>query len=288
MESKTNYFVVGLTVLILATGLLVASLWLSVGFDEKKYNVYTVYMREPVSGLTNESPVKYNGVKVGFIRQIELNNVDPQQVKLELQVDEGTPITSSTQATLVSQGITGTTYLGLSASSSSFMPLQKTPNEPYPVIPYKPSFFYTLEKNVTAATEGINRVFDTDNTQHIKKSLANIERISSVIEQNNINLNKSLQDLPVLINEFKKGVRQLSIMSNNVSAAGIQLAETMRAGRNSIDKISQQAIPPAVILLRRLDLIAANLEKVSASMRQNPAVIIRGTAAPKPGPGERR
>ena len=273
--------------LLLATGLLVASLWLSVGFDQKKYNTYTVYMREAISGLTNESPVKYNGVKVGFITQIQLNDVDPQQVKLQIQVEEGTPITASTHATLVAQGITGNAYLGLSASSSKFIPLKKTPGEPYPVIPYQPSFFYLLEKNVTEATAGINRVFDKENAEQIKQSLANLQKISSVIEQNNANLNKSLQDLPLLITELKNSVRQFNITSLDISTAGKQLSDTMRAGRNSIDKISQQAIPPAVLLLRRLDLIAVNLEKVSADMRQNPAVIIRGSAAPKPGPGER-
>ena len=288
MESKTNYFIVGLTVLALAAGLLIAGLWLSVGFEKKKYNTYTVYMREAISGLTQESQVKYNGVKVGFITLIQLNDLDPQEVKLQIQVEEGTPITTSTKATLVAQGITGTMYLGLSASSSTFIPLQKTPGEPYPVIPYKPSFLSELEKNVTDVTADIKRVFDKENARHIKKSLENIQKISSVIEQNNDNLNKSLQDLPLLIKELKNSVRQFTSMSRDISAAGIQLSDTMRAGRNSIDKISQQAIPPAVLLLRRLDLIAANLEKVSADMRQNPAVMIRGSAAPKPGPGETR
>ena len=272
--------------MILATALLIASLWLSVGFDQKKYNTYTVYMREAISGLTNESPVKYNGVKVGFISQIQLNDADPQLVKLQIQVEEGTPITSSTQATLVAQGITGSTYLGLSATSSTFTPLEKTPGELYPVIPYKPSFFNVLEKNVTEATVGINRIFDKENAEHIKQSLESLQKIVQMIEQNNENLNKSLKDLPLLITELKNSVRQFNITSLDISAAGKQLSDTMRAGRNSIDKISQQAIPPAVLLLRRLDLIAANLEKVSADMRQNPAVIIRGSAAPKPGPGE--
>ena len=287
MESKTNYFIVGITVLILAAGLLVSAIWLSTGFDKKQYYTYIVYMREAVSGLTNESPVKYNGVKVGFISQIELNEIDPEQVKLLIQVEDGTPITASTKATLVSQGITGTTYLGLSASSPTLAPLPKTPGEPYPVIPYNPSFFYLLEKNVTMVTAGINRVFDKENTANIKKALENLEKISSTIEKNNENLNKSLKDLPQLVIEIKTSARQFNAMSRDISAAGLQLSDTMRAGRSSIDKISQQAIPPAVLLLRRLNLIAANLEKVSAEMRQNPAVIIRGSAAPKLGPGER-
>lgn len=288
MESKTNYFIVGLTVLLLATGLLISALWLSSGFDKKHYHFYTVYMSEAVSGLTNESPVKYNGVKVGFITQIELNKNDPLRVKLQIKVEDGTPITANTEATLVSQGITGTTYLGLSASAPSSAPLPKTPGESYPVIPYKPSFFFLLEKNVTEVTTEMKRVFDKENAAHIKKTLDNLQKISTVIEQNNANINKSLKDLPELINEIKSSALQFKKMSRDISAAGFQLADTMRAGRNSIDKISQQAIPPAVVLLRRLNLIAANLEKVSDKMRENPAVIIRGSAVPKPGPGEKR
>ena len=60
----------------------------------------------------------------------------------------------------------------------------------------------------------------------------------------------------------------------------------MTSGKIALDKFSQQTIPPAISLLNRLNAIAANLEKVSNQLRQNPSVIIRGTTPPKPGPGE--
>jgi phospholipid/cholesterol/gamma-HCH transport system substrate-binding protein len=286
LESKTNYFIVGLIVILLTAALIIGGLWLSTGFDQKKYNTYTVYMHEAVSGLNIESPVKYNGVKVGLVSDIELNDVNPQQVTLQLQIAEGTPITTSTQATLISQGITGTTYLGLSATSSTKTPLQKEPGEPYPVIPYKRSFFSQLENNVNELSVNIKQIFDKENSEHIKQTLTSLQKIAAVIEKNSDNLNTSLHDLPELIQNLKYSVVQFNKMSREVAAAGTQLSDTMRAGRNSIDKISQHAIPPAVLLLRRLDLIAANIEKMSADMRQNPAVIIRGSAPPKLGPGE--
>ncbi len=71
-----------------------------------------------------------------------------------------------------------------------------------------------------------------------------------------------------------------------MAAAGQHVSVTMEAGKNTINKLSQQTLPPIVLLMQRLDLIAANLEKVSAQMRQNPAVVIRGSTPPKPGPGE--
>lgn len=286
MESKTNYFVVGLLVLILTAGLIIVGLWLSVGFDQKKYNTYRVNIDEPVSGLTTESPVKYNGVKVGYIAAIQLNEANPQEVKLLVQIEAGTPITTTTEATLIMQGITGTTYLGLSATTPNATLLAKKSDAPYPVIPFKSSFFNRLEKNINDVTVAMNRFFDKDNAKNVKKTIVNLQKISSIIEKNNANLNKSLKDLPLAINELKVSLRQFGKMSEDISDASTQVSSAMLAGKNSMDKFSQQAIPPAVLLLRRLDLIAANLEKTSAQLRQNPAVIIRGNTPPKPGPGE--
>ncbi|CCD06143.1 TPA: MlaD family protein [Legionella pneumophila] len=307
MESKTNYTIVGLAVLILTAGLLSAGLWLSVGFNQKEYTSYTVYLKESVSGLSVESPVKFNGVQVGYVKEIKLNKNDPRQVELLLNIEKSTPITTSTSATLISQGITGVTYVGLSAGSSELTPLRKMPGEPYPVIPSKPSLLNQLDavlkevaENVGAVSEKAQLIFNEENADNVRKSLANIERITEIIADkgqtidsslNNLdvfvaNMAKASKQFPQLIKDLKTGISKFKSLADNMSAAGKDVSKTMIAGKNTIDQISQQAIPPAVILLRRLNAISANLEKVSNEMRQNPSVIIRGTKAPKLGPGE--
>ncbi|HHT9858450.1 TPA: MlaD family protein [Legionella pneumophila] len=307
MESKTNYTIVGLIVLILTAGLLSAGLWLSVGFNQKEYTSYTVYLKESVSGLSVESPVKFNGVQVGYVKEIKLNKNDPRQVELLLNIEKSTPITTSTSATLISQGITGVTYVGLSAGSSELTPLRKMPGEPYPVIPSKPSLLNQLDavlkevaENVGAVSEKAQLIFNEENADNVRKSLANIERITEIIADkgqtidsslNNLdvfvaNMAKTSKQFPQLIKDLKTGISKFKSLADNMSAAGKDVSKTMIAGKNTIDQISQQAIPPAVILLRRLNAISANLEKISNEMRQNPSVIIRGTKAPKLGPGE--
>lgn len=286
MESKTNYTIVGLTVLILVAGLISATIWLSTGFDTKEYDIYTVYVDEAVSGLSDDSVVKYNGVKVGVVNSIEINQFDPQQVKIQIKVEQGTPVTISTHATLINQGITGTVYLGLAASSPSPFPIQKTPGEPYPVIPYHPSFLSQLEKNVNDVSVGIKRIFNKKNALALNKTLTNLQAITDAIAINNENLHKSLQKLPELISDLKVSVNKFGAMAGHISTAGKQVTVTMKAGKNTIDKISQQALPPMVIFLQRLDQIGTNIAQVSEQMRQNPAVIIRGNTPPKSGPGE--
>lgn len=297
----------GLIVLILAAGLLSAGLWLSVGFNQKKYSLYTVYFPESVAGLTQDAPVKYNGVQVGNVKRIKLNSNDPRQVEITLSIEEGTPITTSTSATLISQGITGVTYLGLSASTSNLTPIQKMPGEPYPVIPTKPSLFNQLDTILKEVSENVNklsteaqRIFNEENAKHIKESLANIERVTKVVANNNDKINKSLNsadiflanmakvssDFPQLVKELKLGAVKFNSAATNIGKASKSVSKTMDSGKNTIEKISQQTLPPAIILLRRLNDIAANLEKVTNEMRQNPSVLIRGTKPPKSGPGE--
>lgn len=307
MESKTNYTIVGVIVLILIAGLLSAALWLSVGFHQKEYSFYTVYLSESVAGLSDESPVKFNGVQVGFVKKIQLNINDPRQVEITLSVEDDIPITTSTTATLISQGITGVTFVGLSAGSSDLSPLEKMPGEPYPVIPAKPSLFNQLDALLKEVSENVNkvsketqRIFNDENAKYIKNSLANLEQFSNVIANNSAHIDRSItnadlfltnmakvsNDFPKMLSELKVGVKKFNSLAGDMSVASKSISNAMGAGKNAVDTISQQTIPPIVVLLRRLNVISANLEQVSSEMRQNPSVVIRGTKPPKAGPGE--
>ncbi|HVT63078.1 MAG TPA: MlaD family protein [Legionellaceae bacterium] len=286
MESKTNYTMVGMLVVSLLFGLLFTALWLSEGFNRKSYHYYTVYMQEAVSGLNQESLVKYNGVKVGMVNEISLSKANPQLVKLTLKIEDNTPITTSTYATLIPQGITGTTYLGLSADSPDPTPIKSQAGEPYPVIPYKPSFLTRIEKTVTTLSVNLKAFLSDENANNFKLILKNLQRISTILAVNDQSLNDTLKQMPKLTEDLRQSIHYFSEMSHDVSAAGKQLNVTMQSGKEAIDVISQQAIPPAVSLLHRLDGIAANIEQLSAELRRNPSIMIRGQTPPKKGPGE--
>jgi len=279
LEPKASYTIVGLSVLILTATLLSTLLWFSVGFERKTYKFYTVYTYESVAGLGDASAVKFNGVNVGAITAIELDPNNPQRIWLTLKIETDVPITVSTRATLIMQGITGTTYLALTATTPSLVPIKTISGEPYPVIPYKPSFFSRLEKNIAAVSKSVNRIFDKENAELLTKSLRHLESLSDTLAKNNQNLNQSLQDLPIIMRDLKDAV-------NAVTKASKQVTDTMKTGKQSITQFTQQTLPPATTLLRKLDNIATNLEQVSRSMRENPSVLLRGSAPPHKGPGE--
>lgn len=289
MESKANYTIVGLIVVILAAGLLSVGLWLSVGFDQKSYLLYTVYLHEPASGLGEDAPVKYNGVQVGFVKEIKLTKNDPRQVQLILSIEAGTPITTSTYATLIQQGITGVTYVGLSSTSSDLTPLQRMPGEPYPVIPARPSLLNQLDSilrevadNVTKVSNQIKHVFNRQNARYIREILDNTEKVTQVMADNSKTLDSSLKKAEVMLDNLAKASKEFPTIAKEMKQASTNVSKAMVSGRNAIDGLS----PEASALLHKLNAISKNLEKVSREMRENPSVVVRGTTPPKPGPGE--
>ncbi|MCC5791652.1 MAG: MCE family protein [Legionellaceae bacterium] len=308
MEAKVNHTVVGLTVILLSAALLGTALWLSVGFNTKTYNTYAIFLNEAATGLSEEAPVRFSGVKVGFVKKISLNHNNPEQVIILLNIEEGTPITIHTTATLISQGITGVSYIGLTAKGPNLTPLKAPKGYPYPIIPSKPSLFNQLDKAISEVSEHIgsvstqiNRVFDPENAQYIKDTLRNIDRFTQTIADHREQLGQTLQyssqlthnlaqgseQLPQLLQDIKRAIGDFNQMSGSINVAGKRVSTAMDAGTSAMNKLAQQTIPSTTNFIQRLDKIAINLDKISQMMQQNPSVIIRGTAPAKPGPGER-
>jgi len=187
MESRVNYAMVGLFVIILGIVAIIFPLWLSSGLSHVSYDYFRVYMTESVDGLSPNAPVKYNGVNVGNVEKIELNLKNTQQVKLLLKIEEGTPITTNTTATLRSQGVTGVAYVGLNGGSLiGAQPLTVRPGEKYPVIPSTPSTMVRIDTAVThllanmdTLSKQLSNTLSPENQEMLKQTLRNFNQIGS-------------------------------------------------------------------------------------------------------------
>jgi len=294
MRSKVNYTTVGFFVVLLTTVLVIGSLWLAHQGNTKVYNKYLVYMDENVAGLSEQAPVKYNGVTVGYVDKISLNKANPQQVVLTLEIEQGTPITTATTATLLPQGITGITYIGLKASAASAPPLKAKANEAYPVIPSSPSLLVQLDSairdmttNFKSLSENVHKVFNDKNTEAIAKSLANISKFTTTLSDNSDRINKSLATTQKLIQNTEVASKQFNSTLTKVSHASDEVSTTMKTSRVLINNLSQQTLPGIYDLIDQMQNVANNLQKATSEIKQNPSILIRGKVPPKAGPGEK-
>lgn len=118
MEVKVNYVVVGFfTLATIIAGFLIVFLLSVEKTPSHNLAPLKIYVPGSVSGLSKASKILFNGIPVGQITDLALDKTDPNRVVLTAMVNDETPITRSTQANIILQGLTGVGMIELHGSS---------------------------------------------------------------------------------------------------------------------------------------------------------------------------
>src|SRR5687768_18253240 len=104
MERQANYALVGALSVVLLLGALVFIVWLAQFQFNQTYDNYRINFRGPVSGLSEGGEVQFNGIRVGEITDIRLDERDPNKVITDITVEHGTPVRVDSQAQTAAQG----------------------------------------------------------------------------------------------------------------------------------------------------------------------------------------
>lgn len=305
MESKVNFAVVGAFVLILGALLIGSVLWLSSGKSYRKaYDTYLVYMSESVSGLSLDAPVRYRGVQIGSVRRIALAPGNAKQVQLTLDIERGTPVKQDTVAVLQVQGLTGIAHVDLSGGSSDSPPLEAGSGEKYPVIRTEPSLMLRLDTGVTAlignlnrSSESVNALLDEENRTVLRRTLANLERLSGTLAAHAGEIDAGLNhasramenterltalanaELPQLLQRIQRSTDAFDRMANETARAGSSAA-------NTVESVRTEALPEARQAITELRELTASLRRFSEALERNPGMLLQGRPNLPPGPGE--
>jgi len=307
MEAKVNLVAVGAFVLLLGAALIAGVLWLSSPKSYRKaYDTYVVYMSESVSGLSADAPVRYRGVEVGAVRRIALAPGNVEQVELTLDIERGTPVKQDTVAVLRTQGLTGIGHIELSGGSQAAAALEARPDEPYPVIRAGPSFMHRLDTEVSGllaslnrSSESLNALLTQDNRRALGETLAHLEVLSRTLAarartvdaavastaKTMENAARLTAELPQLVERMQRTAEAIERMANQGAQAGASTAAAMEGVRAEARQFGE-ILPEAQGLIAELRELSASLKRFSGELEANPAVLIHGRPAAKPGPGE--
>ncbi|MDB4955826.1 MAG: hypothetical protein JWO36_3395, partial [Myxococcales bacterium] len=70
-------------------------------------NHYVIVFNESISGLQSGAEVTFNGIQVGNVDKVSIATDDLDKVRVEIDVDEDTPVRPDTKALLQMAGLTG-------------------------------------------------------------------------------------------------------------------------------------------------------------------------------------
>jgi phospholipid/cholesterol/gamma-HCH transport system substrate-binding protein len=308
METKVNYAVVGAFVLLLGAALIGGVLWLASGGSFQKGDVlYWAIEKESVAGLNVNAPVKYRGVDVGQVREIQLDPSNLEQVRLTLAIARGTPIKQDTVAVLKTQGLTGIAYVELSGGSTQAALLVESSSEPYPEIRTKPSLGTRLETVLTTvlakldhSSSQVDAVLSQENRAALKSALADIAVVARTLaaRQNTIDAaitsgartlaaaDRAATQLAPTLERISLGAQAVQTMGQEVTALSQRSATTVEAMGADLQHFSAQTLPDLRRSLGELTLLSGSLRRLSEQTERYPVGLLLGQQKRPLGPGE--
>ncbi len=117
MERRAHYTLVGLFTLILTAAVCGFLIWLAGAQFNTRFATYNIAFQGPVRGLSTGGGVFLSGIHVGEVTHLALDRDDPSQVTATIRIASDTPVRSSSRASLEPQGVTGASYVQISAGS---------------------------------------------------------------------------------------------------------------------------------------------------------------------------
>ncbi len=308
METKVNYPLVGAFVLVLGSVLVAGILWLaSGGAFQKTYDLYLAIVDESVAGLNVNAPVKYNGVDVGKVQQIQLDPGNPEQVNLLFAIERGTPIREDTVAVLKTQGLTGIAYIELSGGTRESPPLRTAEGSDYPVIHTKPSLAARLENLLTTVltkldslSNNVNAILSDANRKAFAGALADIAVVAHTIAARKDaldsgikhaartfeNASRATAQVGPVIDRIGRSAEAVGKMSSEVARTSASARKTVDAVGADVQRFGAETLPELERLLEELTVLSASLRRLSEQTERNPASLLFGRRPAPEGPGE--
>jgi phospholipid/cholesterol/gamma-HCH transport system substrate-binding protein len=301
MENRAHALAAGLFTLVLGAALAAVALWFSK--EDLRLIPYIMTTTSSVTGLKVEAPVRYRGVDVGKVDEIDL---DPAgRVRIRIGVREGTPMTSGTYAQLGFQGITGLAYVLLGDDGNSKQPLHSSDDE-IASIRMKPSLMDNGESlfgSLVEITEKVNQLLDDENRGHVKRTLAGLEEVTQRASAVSRKLEPSLDAMPGLILEAKSmaadarsSLKKADQLIGNVNGLALKLdqrVDTLTPALASIEEVGvtahavgEETMPRMNVLLDDLSRESRAVGRVANTLGDNPQSFLFGTPPGRPGPGE--
>jgi phospholipid/cholesterol/gamma-HCH transport system substrate-binding protein len=235
MEKDANYALVGLISLLLLVGLLSFGIWLSQFNLNRDYQNYDIVFQGPVNGLSRGGEVRFNGIKVGEITQIELYPQNTEKVVAHVRMSTDVPVRTDSVASIEPLGITGVNFIQVSAGTR-VNPLirEQVAFGQTPVIPSRPSALdgilsggESVLTETVKALQGINAILTPQNIAALQGTLRNTEAFSAELARRKDVLADTQAALQSLDNAAKE-IASLSATSKTlVEGEGAQSLKTL-------------------------------------------------------------
>lgn len=309
MENRSHALVAGAFVLLLTAVLVAMVVWLM--RDTTDWRELEMVTRQTVSGLQPQAAVRYKGVLVGRVQAIELDRATQGQIRIRIAVEQHTPLTTSTFATLSYQGVTGLAFVQLDETDLPGQTLPEASDGVLPRIPLQSGFVSRLSEQggnllekLDTASQQFNTLLQPQNQKILVESIREMglaarqmaelaRQTQGLLAQSEATL-QSVQAVPERMgNSFDamrlsaEEFRRVNARMNGPGGTLERLERSAEAIQSTLTSTQNQLIPQINRTADQGELAIQQWGRVADALATNPTVLLWGKATVVPGPGEK-
>ncbi|MDV6343466.1 MlaD family protein [Nitrosomonas sp. Is37] len=291
MENRAHALAAGLFVIILGMAAAAAVMW----FSEQKilHDHYILVSKEgSVAGLNPESSVRYRGVPVGKVEEIDFDPENPNLILIRIAVSSHIVFPKNIYAQLATVGLTGLAFIEMNIEGKEPDTEQLSPDER---IPLRPSFvkelsssFEDLVKTSNQAIKRINSLLNEENQTQINTILTSfaqaVRRYDNLADQ----LQSGIKSIPDLTSEVGLVFKQTNQLFSDINQALAKINQQ----NGLVDGLTQNTQELADTLQKLREVSTAitessySINRMVLKFEEQPQSLLFGSPPALPGPGE--
>jgi len=307
MENRSYALMTGVFTIALLIAAVLVGLWLN--RDNTDYDPYEIVTTQSIPGLNPQATVRYRGLEVGRVDEIVFDPRVTGQILIKLSVDENSPVTTTTFATLGYQGVTGIAFIQLDDDRTGSPRLQTSPDRTAR-IPLRPGLLDMLEKRGLAILEKTEQITDSlakivgpENQRTIIGAFDSIgkaadayaaipQKLEPTIErlpQLSAKLERSLDSFDTVAgsaNSMIKNYDQLAIRLQSPDGPVERLNGAIGSLQAATSELELETLPHVVQMTDEARLSLRAVRRTANSLSERPQSILFGAPGEQPGPGE--
>src|SRR6476659_5279703 len=280
METRANFVLIGSFTLAVIAAAFGFVLWFQSLHTTKLRSPLRIVLEGPAAGLRNGGNVNFNGIRVGEVVSVKLDN--PRRVVALAMVENNAPLRKDTLVGLEFQGLTGVAAISLKGGDENAPPVPLG-EDGIPVLTADPNQLQDVTEAIRATLQNVNRIV-ADNQESVKNSLKNLETFTAALARNS----EKIDNVMLKVDGVMLKADNLMLGLNTIAggAAGGELNLMVKSIRELAEDFDKRS--GALMADGRRPL--SDISRAVNNFDRNPSRVIFGgsnnaaTAAPPPPP----
>ena len=285
METRANFVLIGAFTLAVIAAAFGFVMWFQNLHTTKARTPLRIIFEGPAAGLRNGGSVNFNGIRVGEVISVKLDN--PRRVVALAMVAKDAPIRKDTLVGLEFQGLTGVAAISLKGGEEA-APSVPLDDDGVPVLTADPNALQDVTEAIRGTLQNINRVV-ADNQEAVKNSLHNLEAFTASLARNSEKIDGMMLKVDGVMSKADSLMLGLDTLAGGKEGGELfQTVKSIRDLAEDFDKRSGALMSDGRRTLGDISRAVNNLDRNPTRLIFGPANSSASAPPPPPAAVERR